>query len=72
MSRRSVDPLHEVIYESVDYSLFCSRVSIIGRDNVLIKLPAGRISDRVGRKALLLVTFGMIIIDYVAVIVRTH
>jgi len=48
-------------------SLVALLFSVLGLANALIKLPAGRISDRVGTKPLLLVTFGMIIVDYVAI-----
>jgi len=48
-------------------SLVALLFSAVGFANTLIKLPAGRISDRVGRKNLLLVAFGVIVIDYVAI-----
>lgn len=40
--------------------------SAIGFSNMVIKLPAGVISDRLGRKKVLSVTFGIIVLDYIA------
>jgi len=40
--------------------------SILGLTNTLIKIPAGLASDRFGRKPVLLLTFGAVVANYVA------
>jgi len=45
-------------------SLVALLFSVIGFSQAVVKIPAGRISDRVGRKKLLLITFGGIILVY--------
>ena len=40
--------------------------SVMGLANTLVKFPAGRLSDRLDRKAVLLATFGVVVLVYVA------
>jgi MFS family permease len=48
-------------------SLVALLFSLLGVANSFIKFPVGRISDRVGRRLVLLVIFILVIIDYVAI-----
>ncbi|MFP3952363.1 MAG: MFS transporter [Candidatus Bathyarchaeia archaeon] len=48
-------------------SLVALLFSLVGLANTIVKLPAGRLADRIGRKKVLLITFGIIILDYFAI-----
>lgn len=48
-------------------SLVSLLFSLVGLANTSVQLPAGRLSDRIGKKKVLLITFGIIVLDYLAI-----
>jgi MFS family permease len=55
--------------QSLGYSdsLVALLFSALGLANAAVKVPAGWLADRIGRKRVLLVTFGTIVLDYIAI-----
>jgi len=48
-------------------SLVALLFSLVGLANTIVKLPAGRLADNIGRKKVLLITFSLIVLDYLAI-----
>ncbi len=48
-------------------SLVALLFSLVGLANTTIQLPAGKLSDKIGKKKVLLITFGIIVLDYLAI-----
>jgi len=48
-------------------SLVALLFSLVGLANTAVQLPAGKLSDNIGKKKVLLITFGIIILDYLAI-----
>jgi MFS family permease len=48
-------------------SLVALLFSIVGLSNTLVQLPAGKLSDKIGKKIVLLTIFGIIVLDYLAI-----
>lgn len=48
-------------------SLVSLLFALVGLANTSVQLPAGKLSDRIGKKKVLLITFGVIVLDYLAI-----
>ncbi len=60
-------PVYAVKQLGYSDSLVAILFSLVGLANTAIQLPAGKLADKIGRKKVLIVTFGIIVIDYLAI-----
>lgn len=64
--------IYAVFQLNLSPSLAAFLFSILGLANAFVKIPAGKISDIVGRKKVLIIVFSIIVLNYIAIAYATH